>query len=441
MFVVASRDPPVIMREYARITGLPEMPAQWTFGYMQSHRTLAGPDEILSGREDVPREEAAVRRAHLSRHRVHAVGLEHAQRRVRVEPRELSRAQGDDRRAARPALQGRPPHRDRGAPHVGTVERSRVRRPTPCRAAAMPTIAGRQIATSPATGRTTSRCYDLGVDGWWPDQGDGLDGPSRLVRHRMYWEGTQQWRPNERPFALHRNGYAGMQRYGAFIWSGDVQSRWETLETHVPIAVNTGLSGIRTGAPTSAGSSRPPEFTGELHVRWFQFGAFCPFSARTAGTGTCSCRGAGTAATAVRRRPTASRPSPRSCNNPHVEPILKKYLELRYRLMPYLYTAVREMRRHGTADHPRAVAASSRRSRRRRPRRRVLWGRDMLVAPVVEKGATARRLYLPTGRGTTSGRTSSSRAAARSTPGRPGDDAAVRARRRDRPDGPREAVH
>jgi len=71
-----------------------------------------------------------------------------------------------------------------------------------------------------------------------------LKTPSRLARHRMYWEGSQQLRPNERPFALHRNGAAGMQRYGAFLWSGDVQSRWETLKTHVPIAINTGLSGI-----------------------------------------------------------------------------------------------------------------------------------------------------------------------------------------------------
>ena len=59
-----------------------ELPALWTFGYMQSHRTLAGPGRDHVGRADVPREEAAVRRADLSRHRVHAVGLEHAQRRV-----------------------------------------------------------------------------------------------------------------------------------------------------------------------------------------------------------------------------------------------------------------------------------------------------------------------------------------------------------------------
>jgi hypothetical protein len=47
VFIVASKDPRVIMREYARITGFAEMPARWTFGYQQSHRTLAGPDEIL----------------------------------------------------------------------------------------------------------------------------------------------------------------------------------------------------------------------------------------------------------------------------------------------------------------------------------------------------------------------------------------------------------
>jgi len=47
VFVVSSRDPKVIMREYARITGLPEMPPLWSLGYLQSHRTLAGPDEIL----------------------------------------------------------------------------------------------------------------------------------------------------------------------------------------------------------------------------------------------------------------------------------------------------------------------------------------------------------------------------------------------------------
>ena len=118
--------------------------------------------------------------------------------------------------------------------------------------------------------------FDLGIDGWWPDQGDGLDAPSRLNRIRMYWEGSQLWRPNERPFALHRNGYAGMARYGAFLWSGDVYSTWETLKTHVPVAINTGLAAFRIWGTDIGGFVPTPEFTGELYVRWFQFGAFCP---------------------------------------------------------------------------------------------------------------------------------------------------------------------
>src|SRR5262249_36514941 len=120
------------------------------------------------------------------------------------------------------------------------------------------------------------KTFSLGVDGWWPDEGDPLDAASRLARNRMYWEGPQIDRPNERPYALHRNGHAGMQRYGAFLWSGDVYSTWETLRTHIAVAINTGLSGIPYWGTDIGGFVPTREYTGELHVRWFQFGAFCP---------------------------------------------------------------------------------------------------------------------------------------------------------------------
>ena len=116
----------------------------------------------------------------------------------------------------------------------------------------------------------------MGVDGWWPDEGDPLDIASRLTRNRMYWEGPQIDRPNERPYALHRNGYAGMQRYASFLWSGDVYSTWETLKTHIPIAVNTGLTGIPYWGTDIGGFVPTKEFTAELYLRWFQFAAFCP---------------------------------------------------------------------------------------------------------------------------------------------------------------------
>jgi alpha-glucosidase/alpha-D-xyloside xylohydrolase len=238
---------------------------------------------------------------------------------------------------------------------------------------------------------------EVGVDGWWPDQGDGFDGPSRFNRHRMYWEGTQLYRPNQRPFALHRNASPGIQRYGGFIWSGDVRAYWETLATHVAVAVNTGLSGFPYWGTDIGGFNPTEEYTAELHVRWFQFGAFCP-SFRAHGRhwhlklpwGWYQGDGG----------PQESRdwqPAPEELDSPWVEPILKKYLELRYRLMPYLYTAVEEATRTGLPimralwlhdpDDPAAVARGD----------EYLWGPDLLVAPVVEKGATSRSLYLPRG--------------------------------------------
>ncbi|MEX2661793.1 MAG: TIM-barrel domain-containing protein, partial [Vicinamibacterales bacterium] len=215
-------------------------------------------------------------------------------------------------------------------------------------------------------------------------------------------EGPQQYRPNERPFALHRNGYVGMQRYGAFLWSGDVYSTWETLKTHVPVAVNTGLSGIPFWGTDIGGFVPTPEYTGELHVRWFQFGTFCP-SFRAHGR-TWHLRlpwgwNTGKLGHEELRGYTggAGHPDPSELHNAAVEPIVKKYLELRYRLLPYTYTAAKETTETGLPmiralwlhypEDPAAVARGD----------QFLWGRDLLVSPVVEKGATSRMVYLPRG--------------------------------------------
>ena len=239
--------------------------------------------------------------------------------------------------------------------------------------------------------------YDLGIDGWWPDQGDGLDVASRLVRHRMYWEGSQQWRPNERPFALHRNGAAGMQRYGAFLWSGDVQSQWETLKTHVPIAVNTGLSGIPYWGTDIGGFVPTAEYTGELHVRWFQFGAFCPSFRAHGRHWHLKLPWGWNGGDGGPKETNAFSPAPEELNNPRVEPILRKYLELRYRMMPYIYTAARETTETGLADDARDVAPSSRGSGCRRSRRSVLLGTRSARGARRRKGRNVRRIYLPKG--------------------------------------------
>jgi len=243
--------------------------------------------------------------------------------------------------------------------------------------------------------------FAMGVDGWWPDEGDPLDITSRLLRNKMYWEGPQIDRPNERPYALHRNGYAGMQRYAAFLWSGDVYSTWETLKVQVPIGVNTSLTGIPYWGTDIGGFVPTKEFTAELYMRWFQFGAFCtlfrchgrtwklrlPWGWNTGDPGPVE----------ISNYRGAAIPDANQLHNEQVEPICRKYLELRYRLLPYLYSAVRECATSGMPvmralwlhypEDPIAVAHGD----------EYLLGRNLLVAPVVEQGATSRNVYLPRG--------------------------------------------
>jgi alpha-glucosidase (family GH31 glycosyl hydrolase) len=396
VFVVASSDPTVIMSEYARITGHPELPAQWTFGYMQSHRTLSGPDEIMS----VAR---TFREKKLPCDALIYLGTEFTPSgwNTRNGEFEWKKENFPDPKRMIDELHAQ---HFRVVLHV-VIEGRRMSGTVaePCTPAnAVPS--GRTPDNQWPPDRNVA-CYwpyhkplfDLGVDGWWPDQGDGLDVESRLVRHRMYWEGSQQWRPNERPFALHRNGAAGMQRYGAFLWSGDVQSLWETLRTHVPIAVNTGLSGIPYWGTDIGGFVPTAEYTGELHVRWFQFGAFCPSFRAHGRHWHLKLPWGWNGGDGGPKETNGFAPAPEELQNPRVEPILKKYLELRYRLMPYIYTAAREtadtglpMMRAMWLHHSEDSAAVARGDQ-------FFWGRDILVAPVVEQGAKSRRLYLPKG--------------------------------------------
>ena len=399
VFIVTSNDPATIVREYAGITGFAELPARWTFGYMQSHRTLAGPEEVLG----VAR---TFREKKLPCDALIYLGTEFTPSGWNTRNGEFTWHAGNfpDPKAAIDALHAMHYNVVLHTVIEGHYLTGAVRDPCPDSEPS-----GRDANDHWPEHRTVGcywphhkRVFDAGIDGWWPDQGDGLDAASRLARIRMYWEGSQLWRPHERPFALHRNGYAGMQRYGAFLWSGDVFTTWETLRTHVPVAINTSLSGIPFWGTDIGGFVPTVEYTGELHVRWFQFGAFCPlFRAHgrdwhlrlpwgwnTGGIGPMELRGYSDG---------AAHPDPSELRNPHVEPICRKYLELRYRMLPYIYTAARQCADTGLPmiramwlhypDDPKAVATGD----------QYLWGRDLLVAPVVERGAISRRVYLPRG--------------------------------------------
>jgi alpha-glucosidase/alpha-D-xyloside xylohydrolase len=217
----------------------------------------------------------------------------------------------------------------------------------------------------------------------------------------MYWEGERQARPNLRPYALHRNGYAGLQRYG-WLWSGDIFSAWKTLAAQVMVGINAGLCGIPYWGTDTGGFVPTKEFTAELYLRWFQFSAFCPLF-RSHGR-TWKLRlpwgwNTGDYGPAELEPEYAAQvlPKPEALHNPEVERICRKYLNTRYQLLPYIYSAVAEGHRTGM------------------PLMRALWlhypedekgqaiedaymfGDSLLVAPVLEAGARERKVYLPQG--------------------------------------------
>jgi alpha-glucosidase/alpha-D-xyloside xylohydrolase len=388
LFVVASKDPATILAEWSRLTGLPEMPPLWTFGYQQSHRTLASREAILQ-------EARTFREKQLPCDAMVYLG-------TGFTPTGWNTNNGEfhfnQKVMPDPEAMFEQLHRE----HFKVV--LHVAYPTGIREM-KGTV---RDACDPARrAETQASCYwDMhravlatGVDGWWPDEGDALDLPSRLVRNRMYWDAYQLDRPNERPYALHRNGAAGMSRYAAFLWSGDVSSMWVTLQNQVPIGINSGLSGIPYWGTDVGGFVPTPEYTGELYVRWFQFGTFCPLFRSHGRVWTLHLPwgwNQGAPPEEIARETRFTIPEA-EYHNAAVEPICKRYLELRYRMMPYLYSAVRECTREGLPimrslwlhypDDPIAVARGD----------QYLWGRDILVAPVVEKGATQRKLYLPRG--------------------------------------------
>lgn len=383
IFLVVAKRPELILREYASLTGFPHMPPIWALGYQQSHRTLAGREEVMSEAETFRQKKlpcdvliylgtgfcpSGWNTGH---------GSYEFNPHVFPDPKQMiEEFHHEDFRIVL--------HEDKSPKQLhGRVTDTGAAAENPEDAAFY--------------WKEHLKVFDLGVDGWWADEGDWLDDLACLVRNRMYWEGAQQARPNMRPYTLNRNGYAGVQRYG-WLWSGDIDCTWETLRDQVAVGLNLGLSGMPYWGTDTGGFRTTPELTGELYVRWFQFSAFCPLF-RSHGR-TWKLRlpwGWDTGSYGPIEGPKSDLPPPEELHNAKVEPVCRKYLDLRYRLLPYLYTAVREAHDTGLPimralwlhdpEDPRACERSD----------EYLWGPSLLVAPVLRKGARSRKLYLPRG--------------------------------------------
>ncbi|MGH9588998.1 MAG: TIM-barrel domain-containing protein [Terracidiphilus sp.] len=384
VFLVLGETPAEVLRGYADLTGHPHLPPLWALGYMQSHRTLASRDEVM-GIAKTFREKKLPCDALIylgtgfcpsgwnTGHGSFTFNDE-----VFPDPEMIFRQLHEEH--FKVVLHAVPPYDFHGKiTDTGS-------------AAQAPGDAAAYWAEHMPEEK-------IGVDGWWPDEGDSLPAQSRLERNEMYWGGQVQARPDRRPFALHRNGYAGLQRYG-WLWSGDIDSTWKTLAAQVANAVNVGLCGVPYWGTDTGGFFPTHELTPELYVRWFQFSAFC---ALFRGHGRAwKLRlpwgwDLGTPGPLEGAETLGGWPPANDLHDASVEPICRKYLELRYRMLPYIYSSVEQTHRTGLPlmralwiawpDDAKAMEIAD----------KYMWGDHLLVAPVLEAGATRRTTYLPAG--------------------------------------------
>ncbi len=188
-------------------------------------------------------------------------------------------------------------------------------------------------------------------------------------------EGLERLRPHERPFVITRAAYAGIQRYAA-VWMGDNSSWWEHLWLAMPMCLSVGLAGQPFVGVDIGGFS--DDCTPELYARWVQLGAFTPFCRTHAALGT--------------------RDQEPYAFGPEVERIARKYLELRYRLLPYTYTLFWEASQTGAPIMRPLAYAYPNDPATYEVSDQFLWGDAFLVAPIYQENVTHRAVYLPAGR-------------------------------------------
>ncbi len=184
--------------------------------------------------------------------------------------------------------------------------------------------------------------------------------------------------PAKRPLLLTRSAWAGQQRNGAFTWSGDVSGRWDVFARQIPAGVNFSMTGNPFWSADIGGffggSPKDPAYQ-ELFTRWLQFAVFNPMF-RIHGTGE---------GKEVYSFPESVR-----------QPLLDA-VALRYRLLPFLYAQSWQVADRGASFlYPVGMVFPEDRAAQDL-RDQYLFGRNLLISPVIEPGATSRSVYLPAG--------------------------------------------
>lgn len=239
---------------------------------------------------------------------------------------------------------------------------------------------------------------DSGISGVWNDMNEpaSFNGPlpddvifnedGRTMRHKevhnIYgqlmskatYEGLRKY-TGKRPFVITRACYAGIQKYST-VWTGDNQSTWEHLRMAVPMLMNLGLSGVAFCGTDVGGFSF--DCTPELLSRWIQLGCFTPLFRNHSSLHTRD------------QEPWAF--------DKETEEINRKYIKLRYRLIPYLYDIMYQCENTGLPVMRPLMLHYQKDIKTYEINDQFMFGENIMAAPVVSQGQRARSLYLPEGK-------------------------------------------
>jgi len=257
----------------------------------------------------------------------------------------------------------------------------------------------------------SKQIFSKGVDGWWLDASEvelsGHWGEFRDFKTAMgsgalvfnayplmhttgIYQGQRAENPSKRVFILTRSAYAGQQRNAAVAWSGDIAGTWDVYRQQIPNGINFCLSGIPYWNTDTGGfgGSRPhdPNYQ-ELFTRWFQFSAFCPMF-RVHGD-----------ATGDAKEPTEKDADGKEMWHfaPETQKILVDYDNLRYHLIPYIYSVAWKVTSESDTMMRGLVMDFRNDPKVRNIPDQYLFGPALMVSPVTKEGAQNRDVYLPAG--------------------------------------------
>ncbi len=238
--------------------------------------------------------------------------------------------------------------------------------------------------------------FDNGVDAWWMDavepENDALKGEMTyagpgdfyrltypLMVSKAVYEGQRETSSDKRVCILTRSAFSGQQRYGVINWSGDIGSDWDTYKRQIVAGLNYTITGLPYWTTDIGGFFRPgrTQYTDEKYhevlTRWYQWGAFNPvFRIHGYGTETEPWKYGET-----------------------VEDNMKKMLDLRYRLLPYIYSEAWQVTDNGSTIMRPLVMDFREDNTAVDQAYEFMFGKSFLVAPVTEAGVSDWDVYLP----------------------------------------------